>query len=338
MNNKIIELRFIYDCISQKSNSRKYILNDGHLKKLLAIASKNRVIYAFCQSLVANDNIHISPQAKTNVLTIIKTGHQWLSLLRNTLAFTRQVLFDEKIPFLIVKMYEPNQYVTYDVDVVVHPESYSNAINIFKNKILIGEHPGKQKKTQTDFFSPKFLTIDLHSGFSWQGQVYFDKELIWKNVNFEEIQGISCYVPSVEVKFLLAMAHLLFERRYITLLDILYINYLLNKKPDFKTINNQLNNYGWCHSAFSLLLDIKNILEALRYESDLGASCQILSLPFMLPLPRVLKIFTEKAGHINRIPKWDLSYYFFTTARYYLSLRNRLPYYLEWTPLGDIKW
>lgn len=317
--------------------------------KFLSKASQNRVLYAFCKNLVDKRQDLLSPKSTENLSRIIKYGDKWLSKLQNTLLFLDRVFSDNHIKYIIAKTYRPISYVTYDVDVFVRPIDYSKAAEVLKSMGYAGKHPGKQAKKQVNLFIPNLLVIDLHKGFSWQGHCYFDESLIWTDVKQRMIADVLCPVPRPEIDVLLGIAHILFERRYITLLDLILVREF-QKQVNWNFLIKQSEKYHWKFSLVNLL----DILNYINYSLD-GEESDFLqdfnipqqfssfrvekpSMPFFLPLSYVFQVFYEKTGSIIRLPGWDLAYYFFTTARYYITCRRRLPYYVEWAPLEDLKW
>ena len=336
-------------------------INDSYFRDIkwedmIRKTSQNRVLFIFSKNLLEHRKTKELPLLQSNLTRIVLEGKKWLKRLRDTLLFLDSLLAEKGINFLTVKTYKIIPYVTYEVDILVQPSEYQKTLEVLRKAGRIDKHPGKQAEKQRNFFRHDLLTTDIHKGFSWQGFEYLDANMLWKGVRKQEIGGVPCIIPSLEVEMLLNMAHILFERRYVTLLDFLYIKSICQDKPDWATIVRQTEEYGWNRSFSYLALTINSInkkiypdeegtMESLDQwallQSHLGKKTgypEVHEMPHFLPFLEVMKIFQEKAHYKGSLPKWDIAYYFYTTLRYYLSGRRRMPYYLDWVPLGEFVW
>jgi len=306
---------------------------------VLREASRNRVLYAFCESLVNTQGQSFDSHLKRSVEEILSIGNLWQSKLRQTLLFVNSFFLQHNVPYLVVKTYRSIPYVTFDVDVLVHPSDFTFISAKLKELGELGKHPGKQTKKQINFFTSNQLTVDMHENFSWQGSTYLDGSFAWMNTRKQEIAGVICPISSAEVEFLLEGAHLLFERRYITLLDYIYLRRMSEGPLNTQLLLEQVKNHGWDY-AFVSLVAIVNSINHYFEGSDLNfrlpgsraseCSRKEFDMPYFLSPLFVTKIFYEKYQKKGYFPKFDFFYYFFTLIRYYISGRRRYPYYIEW--------
>jgi len=305
---------------------------------ILKEASRNRVLYAFCDKLIKNRSGSIGPFLEETVRRVLADGDLWQLKLRNTLLFINSFFSQHNVPYLVVKTYRSIPYVTFDVDVLVHPSDFTFVYSKLKEIGELGKHPGKQTKKQVNFFASNQLTVDLHENFSWQGSTYLDDSFAWMNTRKQEIAGVVCPIPSAEVETILEAAHLLFERRYITLLDYIYLRRMSEKPLDGQAIHKQVQCHGWDDAFTSLLATVNEInyfFEGTELNPALLArngelSVKEFDMPYFLSPLAVVKIFYEKYRKQDYFPKFDFLYYFFTLTRYHISGKRRYPYYIEW--------
>jgi len=321
-------------------------------EKVFRKASQNRVLYAFAKNLMKDGRIHRIPRLRENLSTIISRGEMWLAKLGDTLKFLDSVLPNEGIRYLIVKTHKTIPYVTYDLDILVTPSTYLRTIEAIEKYGRLEKHPGKQWRKQRNFFAPGLLRVDVHKGFSWLGCDYLDVDLPWRNTRKVTIAGVSCEIPGPEAELLLDMAHILFERRYITLLDLICMRETYQESLDWAALLKQPLKYGWSKSFYKLTSIVNELnsklypakQDALMIDYGVLGTPKIPSshymgkvdMPYMIPLPVVIGSLRERTSWEGKLPKWDLAYYFLTTFKYYASGRKLLPYYIEWAP--RLKW
>lgn len=279
-------------------------------KNFLKQASNNRVLYYYLKNI-----------NKKGAKKILRNGEKRINKLKKTLVFINKIFKKNKLKFLVVKTYKFISYVTFDVDLLVKPKDFEKTKQVLrKNGCKIEKHPGKQTFKQANCRKKGFLNIDLHTGFSWQGVTYLDDKLLWKNPQKVRMQGVLTNIPNATVEFLLNAAHVLSERRFITILDYLFFVQSL-KKTNLKLMLSQTKKHYW-DTSFKRLL---RIIKQLSYNSK---------FPYFLPTSFVINIFWERFRKTGYFPKFDFAYYFFTMLRYYLSGKKRMPFYRDWYKKG----
>jgi len=316
-------------------------------EKLLVLASHNRVLYVFAKKLL-NSEIDFPERHRDILKDIQKEGEKNLVALRNTLLLLENVFKKENIDYLIVKTFKYLDYVTFDVDFLVRYEEFEKAINVLKkNDIVIKPHPNlrTQGQHQRNCFKSGYLKMDLHRKFFWLGIDHIDLNFVWDNTTERKIGGVTCPTPSLEVDFLLHNKQLVYERRYITLLDFLAVKYANDEGLNWDSIINQVFKYKW-DDTFFILMNWLNYLHREIFRKDMvdlnkyfnkkeyKIKERELKLPFNYPIEDVMKVFKEIVFKQKRIPFLEFVYYFFTKCRYIIS--NRLPFYDHWYDFNKI--
>tara|TARA_B100002003_G_C14110859_1_gene534308 strand:+ start:683 stop:1735 length:1053 start_codon:yes stop_codon:yes gene_type:complete len=317
---------------------------------LLELAAKNRVLYTVSKNiLLYYSSIPISIKPKID--EICKIGDIWNTKLQNTLEFINDSFSNQNIDYLIVKTSRSFPYITYDVDVLVHPDDYVDSINFLNEFGKSFTHPRKQGKFQKNIFINKLLNIDLHKDFSWEGSKYVSNRFVWTNHQKNRIAEITCPTPNSDVELLINMAHVLSERRYLTLLDLVYIWDLSVKVKNWDIVFRQLQLFKWMEPFLNLALIVtqlygklfggKDIVESFPRERLETCSKQYflgdnIEMPYFLPISFVMDTYRYRISEKRTIPLWDIAYFFFTTIRYHISRKRRFPYYLFWYPLKNL--
>lgn len=306
---------------------------------ILKAASRNRVLYCFALELKKRYGPGLPGAIPERLADIITAGDKWQQRLKHTLLFIKERFAGAGIPFLAVKTRRSIPYVTYDVDILVRQEDYPRVSSTLQGEGEFCRHPGKQSRSQMNFFGSQLLTIDIHKDFSWQGFSYLDKDAPWQGIVSSRIAGADVFIPSAEIEFLLYAAHIIYERRHITLLDLNNLVALSKEIKDAQALLRQVRKFGW-QSSFIRLLSLMNGLTRQIYpffkdefnfvplpRAEIRARFQ---MPYFLSPVTVAGFFREKIMFDRRIPFWDIAYYIFATARYYLGGRRQFPYYRQW--------
>ncbi|MDP8265634.1 MAG: nucleotidyltransferase family protein [Candidatus Aceula meridiana] len=317
------------------------------LEKLLVQASHNRVLYAFVNKLW--DLRELLPEQYIHTLEDVrKEGERNLKALRNTLLLLEETFKRENIDYLIVKTFKYLDYVTFDVDFLVRYQDFQKAIEILKkNNIIIKPHPNPKTQGlhQRNCFKSGYLKMDLHRKFFWLGVDHVDSDFLWKDTTCRDIAGIKCPVPSLEVDFLLHNKQLVYERRYITLLDFLAVKWANDEGLNWNDIAKQVVEHRWDDTFFVLLNWLNYLHREIFHENMVDPDKHFynkkytinerqLRLPFHYPVKDVMKVFSEIVTKNKHLPSREFAYYFFTTGRYLAT--HRLPFYDHWYDFNKI--
>ena len=335
--NKITQKLVDFLILNQKSES----INLDFLPIFLKKASLNRVLYETSRKVLLESNRlpEISKVSESHLRLVVQEGEKYLKMLRETLFFINNHL--SEYPFLIVKTFKNHHYITYDVDVLVKPEDFLKISRHMSKFTEIHSHPGGKIRKQIYLKGQKLLKIDLHQGFFWYGGQYLDQEEVWRNIRKISYEGQEVPIPSREVEVLINLAHLLMERRYITLLDFWYLYEEFKKGIDRTFIFNQAKKYGWEEGLKFCLGALETISRTYSLKGNLFSKNLIkrekVDLPFFFNVGEVLKIFLERWRKAKVFSFFEFYYFFFVYGRYGLSGKRRLPYYLEWFDFHTLK-
>lgn len=313
--------------------------------KLLKHASHNRILYFLITKLCLNPADHAKRKLKS---AIIEKTDLELRKLQNTLRFCRKVLCGSKINFLVVRTDKFIPYITYDVDLYVEKSYFKAVQEVFiKNGCTVFSHDhslgGRKPNCQINIRREDLLQIDLHKNFTWMKTYHIDPTVLKKGVTSKKIAGVECPVPCAEVEFILNLSSVIYEKFYITLLDFYCLRQALLSAHDLSIIKKQVDQFCWKKSFFYVVMFLAGINKIvfpdgenpfLRFEDlfdrKFKANINIKTLPYFFPIYRVLGIFGEKLIKKMNFSFVALAYYFFTRARYYLTLKERIPYYDHW--------
>ncbi len=285
----------------------KLDLDDRDWIRFLKLCSGNRVLYSVVRTLSKS----VETQHAASLRKIIEFAEKKIRKTQKTLDFVQENLPDA----ILVKTYKFIPYITNDLDILV---SSKQELEGFQKE----HHPGKQDKFQKNYFRDDFLRLDLHEDFFWQGFKFVDVERVFENTQTVEYFGREVKIPSFTFEFLLNSAHILFEKRYITLQDFYYLKKLIDEeKVDWKVVREQTRKYGWSASLDILLKEVKDLNNGM----EKGAS-----FPVFLSAKQIAKIYWEKCLFDKKFPFIDMLYYGFARARARLGIKTRYPYYLHW--------
>ncbi len=314
---------------------------------LLIRASYNRVLFVFCKNLLQKKDIELTLEQKKILEDIIKSGKADLHALAKTIILLDRVLKNENIEYLVVKTFKYINYVTFDLDFLVHYHDFQKTIDVLKKyNIIVKKHPNPstQGKHQRNCFYPGCIKMDLHRKFFWLGVGHIDEDFVWKNIQTRKIASINTKVPSLESDFLLHNKQLVYERRYITLLDFLAIKYSCEEGLDWNAIISQVKKHKWEKTFFTLLTYLNTINKAI-FDEEIDSVRKILnkynikrkdigklSLPFEYSFSEVMNVFSEIRKEHKYLSARDVAYYIYSQTRY--KINGRMPYYDHWYDFG----
>ena len=296
---------------------------DSFLKR----ASTNRVLYFSVKCLVQL-NFSTEGFGLLALLNAIATeGEVRRYRLENTLHQINRRLNGNGISYLVIKSYRPHPFVTNDVDVLVHGSDLEKAQHVLAD-------PGMtfnwcESKIQSDIRLPDCEIIDLHTNLHWQQSTFLDIDWVWHQPEYKEIEGVMCPVPSDEVDLCISIAHILFERGYLSLLDIDWIEQLV-ETYGWSGAFEQADRFGWGESTreFSRVF---NKIQNMRVRG-------LISLPVLYPYQSTLCAFAERWRQRGYVPWYDIFYRGFASARFRLTSGLRVPIYGHWFDFEQVKY
>ena len=283
----------------------------------LKYLSQNRVLYTTSRYL-QEKLVELDSKKESDLKKILDAGALEIRKFTDTIDFLEKNLRGRGVNYLVVKTFKFLDYVTFDVDVLVHYEDFHNAQTLLREAgCKIFSHPRKQGLHQRNCRKEGLLNIDLHRKFYWQGLEHIDLDFVWRNPKDREINGTRCLCPSLEADLLLNAKQLMYERYYVTLLDYFAVKSILESKNlNLNIVREQVRKFGWEKTFNNLVSTIGKI----------GINTE---MPAFISYTEVWRQLFEILINQGKLPLYDFAYYHFAFLRYFIN-NDRLPYYDHW--------
>lgn len=250
-----------------------------------------------------------------------------------------------RLPLLTIKSFLPFPYADSNIDVVaveskalkryrelVHRLGFvrnRNLADIREPKKEMYYHVGRGKSDRT---CPK---LHLHRSISWNGVVYLDPAQVWQRHRIWDVEGVSVPIPSLEDELLVIAAHAMFENKFITLGELVYLNWLTNHELDWDYIVQTAQARFWLDALKFFLATACALGSALRVnmqvEMTLSDSIQFssISFPLIMPLSRtfrsaMVKLWQDAThGRREELPRQLLTYFLVDCLWMYRKARRK---------------
>lgn len=179
-----------------------------------------------------------------------------------TLGLIKEVLDQNRIPWLLVKTLRGYPRLPNDLDVVVPLRSFTKA----KEALISLQFSLKiEDKDSVLFMHPNYYKVHLHHSLEWAGSTFFSLRDLWRTKKEARWEKIKITTSSPEFEILIALAHSNFENLYLTLGECLYLFKLLDSYPiGWNVIQRQIAAYGW-KETFRRSLQLLNTLHFMIY-------------------------------------------------------------------------
>jgi hypothetical protein len=317
--------------------------NELNWRKLFVEASNNRILDIICKRML--QDIRIKPsiphEIEKFVMYVIDEGNTYINKTKKSLIYLNEILNKEKIPFLIAKTQKIFDYVTFDVDVLIHEHNYDTAIKLLKS--AGGTYVNCDAKLQGDIILSNMARIDMHKGFHWQKSTFLDNNFILQNPIKREVFGIECYTPNMEAEAILTMLNLIYERNYIPLLEYHYLRQI-SWNLDWGKIFSISRNYNWNNALIVLLTKFNEINQLLFNEdfidlTEYGFNSKNnieLHIPYIFSFMDLFTIYSERLIKCKYIPYFELFYSIYAKSRFHIGKGERVPIYGHWVDFTKI--
>ncbi len=251
------------------------------LDDLIKTAEKNKLSFVLSKNLIKEKRFASEKILKDTM----EKGRKNVEVFNKTVGFVDDVMKESGIDYLLIKTYKILPYITKDIDILVKKDDLSDVKKIItKNGGSDYEFSKSNQfifkilhKTE-DTFGGKGLLIDVYHDFSWIRIPCMDESFLWNNKRKVNINGIKVFIPNIEADILTFFAHSIFWHGYIPLLDYIYLQRLLDKKPNMKLMERKIENYGW-RNGFRWLI---NFLQK-SYHDAINDDKQLI-LPILIPM------------------------------------------------------
>ncbi len=295
--------------------------DDFNRSQLFHFAEKNNLLFAVGQALS-----DYRPFAKPYELKMSNSEAQFAGT--NQLVNELWPQFEnEGLYPLTLKTFLPFPYVDSNIDCICIPSGSqstymqnleSQGFRWRKNLADIRE-PLKRMyaKTGADAHFPNY---HLHTAVSWNGIHYIDLQSVWDSRKAISIAGHSVWIPCPSDELLIFAAHALFENKYITLHELIYLAYLEESGIDWERVKRLAIDKNWWSGCVWVLSLAQRLCKALSIpftfpfaDEDVVVQ-QNWHLPYQLPLSQTWSISWEKfnkdknAANLQKIVRQLFSY------------------------------
>lgn len=233
------------------------LIEDLSRDKLVDLALKNNFLYYASRKLAEKDKFFAKITAKGD--KVFKNIEKTIELINKEVDY-----------WLLIKTFRGYPRIANDIDVLA--KGYKEAFKKLKKE--------------------GFYKIHVHQKIEWAKADYFDIDFVWKNprtINFSK--GLKVIIPNCEADFLMHLAHINFENLHISLPELLYINNLIKKGINWKTVCLQAEEYNWTKCLRSTVKIIKRLYRQVYIKKDQ----ELVELfPITLPRKHIVRSWIEK--------------------------------------------
>jgi hypothetical protein len=252
----------------------------------------------------------------------------------------------EGLPLLTIKSFLPFPYVDSNVDVVAvnmsKTDRYRHCIQQLGFRRLRSladvREPMKEMYYYVNHKSDNaYPRLHLHSAISWNGVVYLDLPQVWERRTYHSVNDLEIPIPSPEDEILIMAAHAMFENKYITLHELMYLQHLTTQTIDWDYVFRAAQDKLW-HSALSTFLGTAYGLgQALNLDIKINMTERIVNMqshsttfPWILPLAKTLgagghKLFQDlRHKRIKNVPRQIFTYLLVDPLWMYRKARRKV--------------
>ncbi len=340
--------RFILSVLHKNNEViNNFDLTDSDYWHIFRLASTNRVLFHFC-NLIVNSKARLTPRAEKLCLEIIEHGNGKINILKNTLEQVFTSFDKNNIPYLITKTLWHYPCIPNDIDLLVLPERYDEAVSIMSNLKSIDLKHWITDDEKDVFEAEDFYKVELHKKFSWMitKKPFLDQELAWEGAEKRDYFGLSCPVPNPTFDWIANALNIMFERFYVTI-NIFYTLTGSKNSIDWNIVKQQAIKYNWFNTLNHFLRHLDNIgtkLEINNFKFSLfcklksNENDKLISFPYHFPVLEILLSYWEQLYNRGVID-YKLMPYNLTYARLknFLSKGELVGIYGDWFPFSKKK-
>lgn len=301
-------------------------LSDKEIKKLLKIASANRVLFLLCKNIKEYNYLDKAHELYPLIDKIYLRGQEinndYTSLLRKV----KRLFEDDNINYLIVKTDRKIDHVLSDIDILIDEEGFSKARELLEEMAI--DKNILEREGGWHFRLENQVQLDIHrTGEDWYSDDFIEVADIWKNLEQREFLGDVYPFPSAQMEWILNALNIIYEKWSITYLDLLFFQ--KSRNINRTEVNKIAKDYGWNVG----LRIFNNYLNKLENSKD-----NTVILPRMFSAIDFLKIFIARlfSPYKNyRISLFYFFYFVYCKIRFILRGKSRIPFYGSWFNFGE---
>lgn len=230
------------------------------LPEAMSIAKENGLLYYFSQELTKN-GVEFPEEFGYE----IAKEERKLLIFKRTLTTMKQVFESAGLDLMFIKLYRGVPYVPRDIDILVRSDQLQQlALTMRRAGFTVRSFQGVENECRKE----GLLKIDLYQDFRYLSVRFMDQEFLWKNPRKVDIFGVECSIPSLAADFISLSVHDLLGHRYLSFLDFLYADELVNDDlVDPDEAIEQPKKYQWENAFYYFTSLIKELHVALHSES-----------------------------------------------------------------------
>jgi len=276
-------------------------------KRLMGVAEANKLLVAVGDAVGKSEGVPASYQEHYHRDKQLETNS--FELLRNFL----ELCVINELPALTIKSFLPFPYVDSNIDIVA-----VDTQNVERYRVLIRQLGFVRQRNLADLREPRkemyyheghgeaehtYPKLHLHRAISWNGVVYLDLARVWQRHQYRNAANISIPIPSPEDELLIMAAHVMFENKYITLMDLVYLNWLTSQGLNWDYIIGIAQEYVWRDALELFLATAHDLSRKLEMNTEMNIplpqaiTFSNISFPLILPLSATLRVALTKMWH-----------------------------------------
>jgi hypothetical protein len=295
-----------------------------NIGQLMALAKANNLLLAAGDAL--HSSLEIPPPFQERLQQSKALEANTVPLLAPFLAHATQ----KGMAVLTIKSFLPFPYADSNIDLVaVEPTGMEIG------RALLADLGFVRHRNLADLREPKkemyyhrqhgrhnrtFPKLHLHGSISWNGVIYLEPRQVWERHQTTLVDGLTIPIPSPEDELLIMAAHAMFENKYITLHELIYLRWLTSQALDWDYITDTAQARFWLDALLFFLASAANLAQTV----DLPITVNIklpptqlalpVSLPYMLPLRHTTSMALRKLwldvthGRLRELPRQLITY------------------------------
>jgi hypothetical protein len=311
------------------------------MRRMLRLSEANDLFLAVGDALKLMDGGSLFPSAYEASYRRAK------SLEENTHRVIGEVLVAFKragLPLLTIKSFLPFPYVDSNVDLVAVETArigvYCDVLYGlgYKRRPNLADlrEPYKRMYRASDRGKDKtYPMLHLHRAISWNGVEYLNLSTVWQRYRLMDVNSVQIPVPSFEDAILIMAAHAIFENKYVTLKELVYLQWLTERPLDWGYIVRSAESLFWREALdifLSTALALARVLNlVIDVEVDLPSLRVIpqLPLPYFFPFQQTFAVSWKKlgrdmaSGHWRTLARQLFSYFFVDSVWMYRKARRK---------------
>ena len=292
--------------------------------ELFRLAAANKLLWPLIERLTG-DWADVEPGARRLSEDVGRQALDARERVRRTLAFLETTFEEAGIDWRLVKTCRHIDYVPADIDVVVPAPQYDDAVARLAGDprlaaSRIGPAPGTDLmgEDKTSFAAAPgatpgedFSKIDVHRRLAWAARELVAADLAFAKCVPGELAGVPVPLPPLEIDFLATAAALVFDRRSVPLLDLMWIEGPLYRGLDWQIVRGETERWGWLAEFASFLKVVEalaenflggrpplpDFVEAAGRPAPKRASAADCPMPFPLGLAHDLRLLVQGWRH-----------------------------------------